>query len=216
MDNILCWNARGAGGNNFKSDIYDLVKINKVSILIICEPRVQFVSHKKDLFKLGFNMAEVFEADGFKGGIWILWDKNIVNISPVDSTFQAITVKVCNTGGQPWLLTAVYASPCYKLRSTLWDHLDTIPGRHQLPWFITGDFNEIIAATDKKGGSLTRRFAGFKKWVDRSAMIDMGFQGPAYTWTNNTVKQRIDRCFCDSDWRLMFAEAKVLCHVDAT
>lgn len=209
MDNILCWNVRGAGGNKFKSDIYDLVKINKVSILIICEPRVQFDPHKKDLFKLGFNMAEVSEADVFKGGIWILWDKNVVNISPIDSTFQAITVKVCNIGGQPWLLTAVYASPCNKFRSTLWDHLDTIPGRHQLPWFITGDFNETISATDKKGGSLTRRFTGLKKWVERSAVIDMGFQGPAYTWTNNTVKERIDRCFCDSDWRLLFAEAKV-------
>lgn len=40
MDNILFWNGLGAGGRNFKYDISDLISMNKVSILIICELRV--------------------------------------------------------------------------------------------------------------------------------------------------------------------------------
>lgn len=209
MDNILFWNARGAGGQKFKSDISDLVKINRISILIICEPRVQFEPHQEFMFSLGFNMAEISNANGFSGGIWILWNKNVVSIEPVDVIPQAITVKVCNIGRQPWLLTAIYASTYPQIRRTLWDHLDTIPVRHNFPWFLTGDFNEILSVSDKSGGPMTGRIAGFKSWVDRSAVIDMEFQGPAFTWTNNNVKERLDRCFCDCDWRILFAEAKV-------
>lgn len=59
------------------------------------------------------------------------------------------------------------------------------------------------------GGSLNVIIVGFKKWIDRAAVIDMGFQGPMFTWTNNTVKERLDRCICNDDWRLLFPEAKV-------
>lgn len=177
--------------------------------MIICEPRVQSSSHLKELLKLGFDKAEIIEASGFSGGIWLIWNSSVVHMDHVISTTQSITMKVSTPGSQPWILTAVYASTNYVTRNSLWDHLDGIPTRHNLPWFITGDFNEILSSTEKKGGPRIGKTGGFKRWVDRAAMIDMGFQGPVFTWTNNTVKERIDRCLCNDDWRLLFPEARV-------
>lgn len=37
----------------------------------------------------------------------------------------------------------------------------------------------------------------------------MAFHGPIFTWTNNTIKERLDRYMCNDDWRLLFPKAKV-------
>lgn len=41
-------------------------------------------------------------------------------------------------------------------------------------------------------------------------MIDLGYQGADFTWSNGRVRERLDRCFCNGDWRLCFPEAKVV------
>ncbi|XP_023872646.1 uncharacterized protein LOC111985234 [Quercus suber] len=51
---------------------------------------------------------------------------------------------------------------------------------------IVGDFNEPLADEDKFGGrpvSLARSLL-FKECLDKCNMVDMGFSGPKYTWTN--------------------------------
>lgn len=109
MDHILFWNARGARGKNFKSDIVDNTNMNKLSVLIICEPRVQSKSHLDDLFKLDFNKAEIIEAFGFSGGICLLWNSNVITIEPLLSITQAITMKVVNRGYSLLFMLALIA-----------------------------------------------------------------------------------------------------------
>lgn len=69
MDNILFWNARGAGSGDFRSAISDLVKMNYIDFLFICEPKVKFAKFEKHCKNLGFNEFEIIEANGFSGGL---------------------------------------------------------------------------------------------------------------------------------------------------
>ncbi|XP_061999129.1 uncharacterized protein LOC133716433 [Rosa rugosa] len=207
MDNIIFWNARGAGSDKFSSAIQDLVKMHKVDVLIICEPRVQFAKAKKLLLNLGFSDFEIMESEGFSGGIWMLWNKVRVDIDVIDSTFQSITVKVCGVGNQHWLLSGIYASPCNTSRSTLWPYLDNLRRQHALLWVLLGDFNELLSYADKIGGAPIRRFGGFQDWVCRSGVIDMGYQGADYTWATSWVKERLDRSFCTDEWRVLYPDA---------
>lgn len=210
MDNILFWNARGAGGDDFKSAIKDYVKMNSVDFLIICEPKVQFSKAKDHLLKIRFTDFEIVEAMGFFGGLWLLWNKLKYQIEVMDSNSQSITVKISWKGVQPWLLTGLYARPCARVRQELWNYLASIPANLQLPWVVLGDFNELTNYADKNGGSYTGRFGGLRKWVHNAAMIDLGYQSADFTWSNGRVKERLDRGFCNSDWRLLFPEAKVI------
>ncbi|XP_062019317.1 uncharacterized protein LOC133735883 [Rosa rugosa] len=75
---------------------------------------------------------------------------------------------------------------------------------------LVGDFNELLSFSDKIGGSKHYRFGGMQDWVCRNGLVDMGYQGADFTWTNNTVNERLDRCFCNSDWRILFADACVV------
>lgn len=209
MDNILFWNARGAGSNSFRSAVRDLVKMNSVDFLFICEPKVQFSNFKKHLKKLGFNDSKVVEANGFSGGLWAMWNTTKTNVDVIDSTTRSISLQVFSSG-QSWILTCLYASPGCTSRQELWNYLTAFHSTHNLSWLVLGDFNEITAYADKNGGSYTGKFGGLHTWVQNDAMIDLGFQGADFTWSNGRVKERLDRCFSNSVWRLGFPEAKVV------
>ena len=63
----------------------------------------------------------------------------------------------------------------------------------------------------------------FKDCLDKCNMVDLGFSGPRYTWTNrretnNLIQERIDRFFMNPSWCLLFLDARVShltqCHSD--
>lgn len=61
------------------------------------------------------------------------------------------------------------------------------------------------------------RALSFKECLDACNMIDIGFSGPQFTWTNiREIQERIDRFFVNSQWCLMYLEARVVhltrCH----
>ena len=68
----------------------------------------------------------------------------------------------------------------------LWDNLSKVANLHNKPWIIAGDFNEPLDGDDKFGGRpvSVNRALMFKDCMDSCSMVDMGFNGPRYTWTN--------------------------------
>ena len=82
--------------------------------------------------------------------------------------------------------TVVYASPIYTKRQVLWENLSKTADLHNKPWIVAGDFNEPLADEDKFGGrpvSINRSLL-FKECLDKCNMVDMGFNGSKFTWTN--------------------------------
>ncbi|KAL0013396.1 hypothetical protein SO802_000465 [Lithocarpus litseifolius] len=110
-------------------------------------------------------------------------------------------------------------------RQVLWENLSKAADLHNKPWIIAGDFNEPLADEDKFGGrpvSINRSLL-FKDCLDKCNMVDMGFNGPKFTWTNrreinNLIQERIDRFFMNPSWCLLYPDAKVShltrCHSD--
>ena len=81
---------------------------------------------------------------------------------------------------------------------------------------MLGDFNEVLCGEDKFGGNQVNlnRALEFKDFLDECNMLDLGFAGPKYTWTNHRpiaslILERIDRCFANPGWRLLYPEAIV-------
>ena len=87
---------------------------------------------------------------------------------------------------------------------------------HNLPWVIARDFNEPLTADNKFGGreiSVSKSLL-FNECLDKCNMIDLGFSGPRFTWTNHKeadafIQERIDRFFVNPKWYTLFPEAKV-------
>lgn len=80
-----------------------------------------------------------------------------------------------------------------------------------LPWVLIGDVNEPLEEKDKRGGRLINRnlAAQLSKTIDNCKLIDMGFQGPQFTWSNGrkgkaNIRERIDRAWYNTWWNQAF------------
>ena len=87
---------------------------------------------------------------------------------------------------------------------------------YSLPWMIAGNFNEILLREDKYGGQAvnTVRALRFQECLNNCGMIDLGFSGPRYTWSNHRplthlIQERIDRVFANADWNVLYPDASV-------
>lgn len=80
---------------------------------------------------------------------------------------------------------------------------------------LIGDFNQVESNNKKLGGSLTLKGAAkFLEWKLDNKLLDVPYQGVNYTWTNNrsndeAIYERIDKAFCNSDWRDSYPDAEV-------
>ena len=78
-------------------------------------------------------------------------------------------------------------------------------------WLIIGDLNSIFKKPEKRGGSSSglSSSSSFLNFVSNTGAIDLGFNGPRFTWSNRregwaNVRERLDRGLCNDDWQRLF------------
>ena len=224
--NVIVWNCRGASKPSFQKHVGELVRYHNLAMLVVMETRVGANRARGIIDRLPFDGSVHTDTIGFSGGIWMLWDSERVEVTPLANTEQEIhaTVKVRNTNSS-WFFTAMYASPRTTERHILWNNLIQTASLHNLPWVVAGDFNEPLTEEDKFGGRVVsvNRSLLFKECLDKCNMIDIRFSGPCFTWTNRRdiqalIQERIDRVFVNPSWCLLYPEARVVhltrCHSD--
>ena len=150
--------------------------------------------------------------------LWMLWNSDRVEVTFLASTEQEIhtTVKVKNSN-HCWLFTTIYASPKSAKRHILWNNLNKVADMHNMPRVLAGDFNKPLQEDDKFGGRAVSVNMSllFKECLDKCSMIDIGFSGPRFTWTNRRevqalIQERIDRVFVNPSWCLLHPKARVI------
>jgi len=82
---------------------------------------------------------------------------------------------------------------------------------------MVGVFNDIPSAAEKFGGSAPslNRCSMFNNMMNACGLMDLGFQGPLFTWSNKRkglakVQERLDRVLANSQWRMLFPEGEAL------
>ncbi|KAL0005724.1 hypothetical protein SO802_013285 [Lithocarpus litseifolius] len=208
--NIIVWNSRGVLKPNFQNHVRELARIHNPAILVIMETTLGGARAKEITDRLPFDGAIHTETVRFIGGLWLLWNSNLVEFVQLANTEQEIhmEVKVPATN-LSWIFFAFYASPRSVERCILWENLIKVAEFHNKPWVIAGDFNEPLLGEDKFGGrpvNISRSLL-FKDCLDKCNMVDLGFSGPRYTWTNrrelnNLIQERMNRYFMNLSWCL--------------
>ncbi|KAH1131803.1 hypothetical protein J1N35_003181 [Gossypium stocksii] len=115
-----------------------------------------------------------------------------------------------------WRFTRFYGSPYAQDRDDSWAVLKNLYNEEDIPWFIHGDFNEIMYSFEKKGGLPRdeRRMEKFLNAIEECQLNDVGFTGNWFTWERGNlpetnIQERLDRGLANEKWLLMFPEAKI-------
>ncbi|XP_028117920.1 uncharacterized protein LOC114315507 [Camellia sinensis] len=185
---------RGAGNQRFKRTMRELVQIHKPELLILMETKVEFKSMGMFFNCMGFTAFAHVDPIGCSGGIWMIWNPNMVNVRVVEASSQLITTTISRQDFPDWLLSAVYASLNNNKREELWEYLEAILQNMTDPWLVAGDFNDFSTSNEK------RSF--------------IGCSGPRLTWSNNqkgwaNTMVRLDRAMCNTEWRTSFPDGAV-------
>lgn len=224
--NILIWNSRGDLKPSFQAYIHELSRRHDSAILVVMETKLGGSKAKEVTDRLPFDGAIHTKTIGFSDGLWLLWNEDKVEIEKLAKTEQEIHVEIKGRAlNLSWIFSAIYASPRSEERCILWNNLTKVAKLHNKPWIMARDVNEPLVQEDKFGGrgvSVNRSLA-LKDCLDLCSMVDMGFSGPRYTWTNKRnvsklILERIDRFFRNPDWCVLYPDAKVTylprCHFD--
>lgn len=79
-----------------------------------------------------------------------------------------------------------------------------------------GDFNQVLSPAEKQGGNpaCPRRMSQLLQVLDSCALIDLGYAGPAFTWSNMCpgrahIQARLDWSYCNQQWLNLFPAAHI-------
>ncbi|XP_029150754.1 uncharacterized protein [Arachis hypogaea] len=190
----------------------ELVRRFNPAYIILVETHVAFSSMKFFWESLGFLPIGIVEASGHKGGIWFLSFDVKAKYKVIATIEQCLTIEIAS-GGRSWVCSAVYGSPQLATRGELWNHLLALGASVQVPWLVTGDFNEILSSQEVKGGLYNaNRSNYFSNVLDACNLFDLATVGKKFTWFrrvqgNREVAKKLDRACSNSSWRFMFPEA---------
>jgi hypothetical protein len=132
----------------------------------------------------------------------LLWNQD-VSLTVVDSSPKYIFA-LCssNLGLKNFGLICIYGDPHHRNTTSIWAQvLDFVVTHRDLPMLCMGDMNEIMHANEKSGPGRPDlcRINAFCDHVKQCGFIDLGYSGPAYTWTNKRFTtsptfERLDKC----------------------
>ena len=168
--------------------------------------------------KLQFDNKFVANSQNKGGGLCLLW-KSSINIQVNSFSPSHIDAVVDDNTPNAWRFTRFYGAPETSKREESWALLRRLNSQSTLPWCCMGDFNELVRLEEKQGrhSRSERQMQLFRDVLDDCGFVDLGFNGPKFTWTNNRLGdmtwERLDRAVATPEWLLRFPSARVY-HLD--
>uniref|UniRef100_A0A2N9FK76 Reverse transcriptase domain-containing protein n=1 Tax=Fagus sylvatica TaxID=28930 RepID=A0A2N9FK76_FAGSY len=212
---VLSLNCRGLGNQATVNELHGVVKLEVPKIVFLMETRLPV--RKLEFLRVKFGMRGCFGVNRkrFGGGLALFWDDSVTLHIQSYSLFH-IDTHVIQGDGATWRFTGFYGHPEAGLRVRSWALLHQLYALADLPWVLIGDFNEISALEEKYGREdrSLRQMANFREALSDCSLMDLGFIGFEFTWSNNRedeslVRVRLDRGVASQNWQTLFPNATV-------
>jgi hypothetical protein len=167
------------------------------------------------MWTFGYTGSFAVSCEGLSGGLALFWLQSY-NVSVKAFNSHCIDVNVSSEGVAPWRISFVYGEPCRDKRHEFWSLLRRLRTQRDGPWLVCGDFNEALTQ-DEHSGPVPRSDAQmelFRQCLDDCGLVDMGFSGPLFTWSNRQnadarVRVRLDGAVANGEFNTLFDDANV-------
>lgn len=183
----IVWNCRGLGRAAAIRHLRSLISSHQPDFIFLSETKCNSSFDMSSLsISLSFDRVEFVPSRGTAGGLVLMWH-DVVNLTVIFSNENIINCVIQEDSDIPdWQFTCLYDPPVPGLRAQFWDSLADIGTAFTGPWNIIGDFNALLSQDDKKGGRAVSQSSngGFRHLINTHGLIDLGFQGHPFTWSN--------------------------------
>ena len=211
----LSLNCRGLGNPQTVNELHDLVRKKEPNIVFLMETRLQVRSLEWLRLRLRMKGCLGVERHGLGGGLALLWDSS-VDVHIQSYSDHHINADVFQSDGIHWRITGFYGHPETSLRHRSWMLLRHLRSQSEVPWMVLGDFNEITRIEEQLGqvDRNVAQMSSFREALLDCDLLDLGFSGPACTWSNNRehtalVRARLDRAVASVGWMSLFPMVSV-------
>lgn len=116
---------------------------------------------------------------------------------------------------RPTVLGMICGDLHHTLNGYIWERIQFYADQPN-PLCLIGNFNAILYPHEKHGGSRKFRASNrvFRQMTEDAGLVDLSYQGPAYTWTNGRegaglVLERLDRAMATVGWTGLFPKVAV-------
>lgn len=146
------------------------------------------------------------------GGLYLAWRDEVtltVNSSSDNYIDTTITYR-----GSPFHATFVYGEPDHTKRQVIWSEILNLQQQEGEPWFLTGDFNEILSNAEKQGGPARAEgtFCSFRTFMSQNGLFDLKHCGNFLSWRgkrrSHLVHCRLDRAISNAEWTELFPSCR--------
>lgn len=214
---ILAWNVRGMNNAAKHIEVGSYLNRIKVCFADLFETRIKSINARRIQSRLGrkWSFLDNYRHHG-NGRIWVLWDKDKVNVQLIGSSYQYLHCMVMSTDNTLCCtVTVVYALNHLNERKKLGDDICTLASGITGPWCILGDFNNVLHVTDRIGGNPIQayEYADLESMMTTSGLSELPMTGHEYTrcnkHTQGVIYSKIDRALGNMDWFQVYQGAQV-------
>lgn len=110
----------------------------------------------------------------------------------------------------------MYGHPKVDRRRSVWELVSRLKPYGNAPLFCIWNFNDIVHASEAKGirPSMIVSTSALASFCDSYEMVDLGFVGPKFIWSNKQIRQlhlmkRLDRVIASIEVMMRFLNAIV-------
>ncbi|CAA7020262.1 unnamed protein product [Microthlaspi erraticum] len=150
---------------------------------------------------------------GLIGGLALFYFDSF-NVKIISSNNRLIDIEATIEEHKVFM-SFIYGDPVYERRDKVWDQLSQLSLTRHGPWFMIGDFNEMVGNHEKRGGRRRAEssFLPFRCMLDDCGMILFLCKGNFLSWmgyrSSGKVQCRLDRAVGNEDWHHCFSHTNV-------
>ena len=217
---FIGWNCRGKGKSLFNSNKMDylakMMRSTAAQVIFVSETRSAKCTTADLNNRFNIHASFVVPSVGLSGGLWLMWSDEIRLDIKLSSRYFILALAMHIPSKVEFLLAGVYGDPHHNNTEMIWNHIsDFVSDNLGKPLVCLGDLNNIMHQKESYGANVNyNRMRAFNNYVKQCGLFDLGFSGPAYTWTNmrfssSPVFERLDRCLANAEWCALFPRTNV-------
>ncbi|XP_074300529.1 uncharacterized protein LOC141631805 [Silene latifolia] len=143
---------------------------------------------------------------------WFLHQQAVGLFGLLETKFIHVYVNELSSN-KTFFITMVYTFIRVEERVPLWNKLKQFASNMNCAWLVCGDFNSVLRPNERLGSQVTvAETKDFNECVEVCGLMEMCSRGAYFTWNNKherrtRVYSKLDRCFINDDWMLMFPDS---------